>query len=127
MVENSQSTPQILPNTNPNHGFYGECKRACAPADIYWNLTSEFLITNLQLSPEDTRNYLEGKTGRWLGDDLFGNAPEEAMFNVQHLKQYLANKSLSSHWRRSVLQDIEILRQESAIMPKGQFHSWDHK
>lgn len=127
MNDNGQSTPQILPNRNPKYGFYGECKTANAPADLYWSLTSEFLITNLQLSPEDTRTYLESRIGRWLADDLFGNAPENAVFNVYHLRQYLAAKGLSSHWKAAALEDVRILKQEIAGLPDGQVPTREHE
>ena len=66
----------ILPTENEEHGFWGELKEVDIPEELlqtYWNIISEHLQSECDMSPELTRDFLDSKAGRYLVDDLERN------------------------------------------------------
>ena len=80
----------ILPTENEEHGFWGELKEVDIPEELlqtYWNIISEHLQSECDMSPELTRDFLDSKAGRYLVDDLERNEPEDERARQQKLAE----------------------------------------
>lgn len=81
----------VLPTDNEDHGFYGELKAKGIDEDLlstYWNIASEHLQNNCDMSAELTRDFLDSKAGRYLVDDLDNNGLLDNNFE-RAIKQFL--------------------------------------
>ena len=64
-----------LPTDNRKHGFWGTCRISHIPVRAAWREASLFLAERYNLSPLETRDFLDSKPGRWLADEISDTRP----------------------------------------------------
>ncbi len=105
---------KTIPTNNPEWGFWGTSMHNGYDADLTWTTTSQFLIKNFELTPEQTRTVLDSTFGRHLADDLSfieSNKPGIASGPISkkainaHLKKRIANKGWLDCFETAILKE----------------------
>ena len=75
-----------LPTNNARFGFWGSCQLHNIPVSIAWNVASELVTAKYKLTPEETREVLDGRSGRILVD-LMINASTRKIESEEEIRK----------------------------------------